>query len=133
MSWLAGSVVLVLVTLCASSEEDKGHLEIHSQRTPITAASGSSLRLSCNAFYNVKICGLLHVAWREEEGAELTNPRKYFTTVNETLTDGNMRHRQVVTEFLDPRPEDSGRYQCNAECENKDTARGRAIQVTVRD
>ncbi len=76
-------------------------------------------------------CGLLHVVWWKQS-AELTNPNKYLTTVNETVYDGNMRRRQVVTEILDLKPEDNDQYQCKAECESGDSAMGHFISIKVQ-
>lgn len=80
-------------------------------------------------------CGLLHVAWYHltKDGAELTDPKKYFTTVNETISDGIMRLRQVETEILNLTSDDDGQFQCKAGCENQETAMGHFITITVTD
>lgn len=105
---------------------------IYPQKT-LNPARGSSVKLSCDAHYDFKQCGLLHVAWfQNDQNAELTQPRKYHTTVNETISDQRMRRRQVVTEILNLTPEDSGEFQCRAECQLKDTAMGHLIIINVQ-
>uniref|UniRef100_A0A3Q3FX28 Ig-like domain-containing protein n=1 Tax=Labrus bergylta TaxID=56723 RepID=A0A3Q3FX28_9LABR len=92
----------------------------------------SSVKLSCNAVYNFKLCGWLHVVWCWED-VKMTEPRKYFTTVNETISGRNMRLRQVVTEILDLTSEDDGRYYCTAEClKSQDGAVGQSITIEVK-
>lgn len=94
-------------------------------------ARGSSVKLSCEVNYDFKECDLLYAGWGLGT-AKLTNPSKYFTTVNETDSGGNMRRRQVVTEILDLTPNDNGRYQCVAVCNSLDDARGHYIWITVK-
>ncbi|CAJ1063074.1 uncharacterized protein zgc:174945 [Xyrichtys novacula] len=143
MSRLTGSVglllLLLLVTLSVSSAEDE--VTLRSKAQTIAAARGSSVSLSCLAVYNYQLCRLLHVTWRAEGGAEvgaaagveLTDPKKYLTTVSETLSDGDVRHRQVETEILDLTEEDSGRYQCVARCGGAESAVGRFSEIIVKD
>ncbi|KAM6995261.1 uncharacterized protein LKV04_007486 [Tautogolabrus adspersus] len=131
MTWFAG-LVLLSVILCVSSAKEKATLELRYQRATLNPSRGSSVKLSCNAVYNFKLCGRLHVVWCKEN-SELMELSKYFTTVNETISGGDMRRRQVVTEILDLTAEDSGRYQCTAECkESEDTAVGLTIKVEVK-
>ncbi|XP_073341817.1 uncharacterized protein [Pagrus major] len=125
-------LVLLLVTLCVSSEEDKAPdavAVLYKQRT-ITGTRGSSVKLSCEAHYYLDKCSLLHATWYQQSTA-LTDPRKYFTTVSETDVE-DMRHRHVVTEILNLTPEDSGQYQCNAECDEGGSAVGHIITVKVK-
>uniref|UniRef100_A0A3Q1GL84 Ig-like domain-containing protein n=1 Tax=Acanthochromis polyacanthus TaxID=80966 RepID=A0A3Q1GL84_9TELE len=104
----------------------------------LTPARGSSVKLSCETNYDYKKCGLLHVVWHntssqnDDKITELTDPKKYLTAVNETVNEGNRRRRQVVTEILNLRPKDNGRYQCQAKCNNGEEARGHFITITVR-
>uniref|UniRef100_A0A4W6BP87 Ig-like domain-containing protein n=1 Tax=Lates calcarifer TaxID=8187 RepID=A0A4W6BP87_LATCA len=100
----------------------------------ITLHRGSSVKLSCEAIYNLKRCGLVHVEWCNftKKCAKLTDPSRYFTTVNETAVDENTRRRQVVTEILSVTTEDDGQFQCNAHCEGE-SALGHYIIVKVKD
>uniref|UniRef100_A0A0F8C2B8 Ig-like domain-containing protein n=1 Tax=Larimichthys crocea TaxID=215358 RepID=A0A0F8C2B8_LARCR len=111
--------------------QEKDAVEVIYTQKTLNPARGSSVKLSCDARYDFKQCGLLHVAWFQNE-AELTQPRKYHTTVNETISDQRMRRRQVVTEILNLTPEDSGAFQCRAECQLKDTAMGHLIIINVQ-
>uniref|UniRef100_A0A8C2X4W9 Ig-like domain-containing protein n=1 Tax=Cyclopterus lumpus TaxID=8103 RepID=A0A8C2X4W9_CYCLU len=105
-------------------------LEVIYPQRSITAAGGSSVKLSCDAVYDVERCDALHAAWyRTGPDAQLTDPGRYFTTVNET--DGRGRRRQVVTEIRDLKAEDGGLFQCKAECEAGDKAMGHYITITV--
>lgn len=135
MMWLPGPAVLLLVTLFVSSAQDKAPVEVRYLSQDITSPSGSSIKLTCNAHYYVELCGLLHVAWYHitKQSAELTDPRRYLTTVNETaISDDNMRRRQVVTEILNLTAEDAGQFQCTAECEKEsETVAGHYIWITV--
>ncbi|TMS10883.1 hypothetical protein E3U43_019876 [Larimichthys crocea] len=131
MTRLVLSTVLLLVTFCASSAQDKDVVEVIYTQKTLNPARGSSVKLSCDARYDFKQCGLLHVAWFQNE-AELTQPRKYHTTVNETISDQRMRRRQVVTEILNLTPEDSGEFQCRAECQLEDTGMGHLIIINVQ-
>uniref|UniRef100_A0A3Q3B2S7 Immunoglobulin-like beta-sandwich domain-containing protein n=1 Tax=Kryptolebias marmoratus TaxID=37003 RepID=A0A3Q3B2S7_KRYMA len=95
---------------------------------------GSSAKLACEAVYDLTKCGLVHVVWRkmDEKNTELTDPIRYFTTVNETVTEINMRRRQVVTEILSVSTHDIGQYQCSAECETGERAMGHFITINVK-
>ncbi|CAK6967829.1 uncharacterized protein zgc:174945 [Scomber scombrus] len=135
MTWITVTTVLLLVTQCVSSAEENDTIELKYRQATITAARGSSAILSCVAKYDFDKCSLLHVVWQQvnNNNTELIDPNKYLTTVNETIYDGNRRVRQVVTEILDLTPKDSGQFQCNAVCENEETARGHFIYITVTD
>ncbi|XP_042346844.1 uncharacterized protein zgc:174945 [Plectropomus leopardus] len=134
MTWLCGPVVLLVVTLCVSSAQDKDPLNVRYKSETITSPRGSSVKLTCNVFYDFELCSLPHVVWchLSKQSVELTDPRRYLTTVNETVSEDNMRHRQVVTEILSLTPEDSGQFQCKAECEGIETVLGHYIWITVR-
>uniref|UniRef100_A0A3P9Q2A6 Ig-like domain-containing protein n=1 Tax=Poecilia reticulata TaxID=8081 RepID=A0A3P9Q2A6_POERE len=102
------------------------------QRT-IEPSRGSSAKLSCEANYDFKKCGVVHVVWHKlEENSELTNPDQYLTTVNETISDYNWRRRQVVTEIMSVAKRDDGRYQCKATCESGEQAMGHFITINVK-
>ncbi|XP_059195820.1 uncharacterized protein zgc:174945 [Centropristis striata] len=133
MTWLTGPAVLLLGTLHVLFAQDKVSLEVRYAKETINPSRGSSVKLSCNVHYDYKQCGLLHAVWCHitNQIDELTDHRKYFSTVNETTKDDIMRHRQIVTEILDLTPEDDGRYQCKAEC-RADTAMGHFITITVK-
>ncbi len=114
--------------LCALAVDT---VEVFYHRSNITAARGSSVKLSCEARYILNKCSQLHAAWNLKS-AELTNPKKYLTTVSETEVDDSMRSRQIETEILALTPEDSGGYQCTAECQGEDSANGHFIYIYVR-
>lgn len=99
----------------------------------MTLSRGSTAKLSCDARYDFQRCGVVHVVWCHEDHnkLEMTDPRRYLTTVSETV-DGRMRLRRVVTEILELDLEDNGRFQCRAECESGDTAMGHFISIAVR-
>lgn len=133
MTRLSLSLLLSLVTLCVSSEEDNAPdvVEVFYKQNTIDAPRGSSVTLSCEARYYLNQCGDLHATWYQE-GTELTDPRKYLTTVSERDV-SDMRRRKVVTEILDLTPKDSGQYQCKAECNTgRDSAMGHIITVNVK-
>lgn len=138
MTWLTlptGLLLLLVVTLCVSSAKENETVQVLYPQKTFTPARGSSVTLSCKAFYDFMKCGLLHVAWYHltKDDAELTDPKKYFTTVNETISDGIMRLRQVETEILNLTSDDNGQFQCKAGCENQETAMGHFITITVTD
>ena len=105
-------------------------LEVLYQKRSITESSGSSIKLSCKANYDLEQCGLVHVAWTQKD-TELTDPSKYITTVNETVSVTNMTLRQVETEVLDLTTDDAGEFQCKASCEKGDKAMGHFIRLKV--
>lgn len=98
----------------------------------MSAARGSSVRLSCEAVYDPVRCEDVHVAWFQDT-SELTRPHKYMTVVSESLISepGRRRRRQVVTEILDLQPEDADRFQCRALCREEVSAVGHAITIQV--
>lgn len=105
-------------------------VELFYPQTTLKAARGSSVRLSCEARYNVQRCEQVHVSWFQD-GSEMTDPQKHVTTVNETIVSITVRRRQVVTEILDLQPEDSESFQCKASCKGEDTAMGHFIRLMV--
>uniref|UniRef100_A0A3B4Y1W3 Ig-like domain-containing protein n=1 Tax=Seriola lalandi dorsalis TaxID=1841481 RepID=A0A3B4Y1W3_SERLL len=108
-------------------------LEVLYKQKVMTPTRGETVKLSCEANYDLEKCGLVQVVWRHiTKNADLTNPNKYLTTVNETQLDDNMRRRQVVTEILNLTIEDSGDFQCEAKCENGNSAMGHLITITVK-
>lgn len=129
--------MLLMMTLFLMSAQDIFAVEVLYPQNTLTPAKGSSVNLSCEAFYDYVKCGLLHVVWcklspQYNKRTELTDSKKYFTAVNETIEDGNSRRRQVVTEILHVRPKDDGSYQCKAECENGEEAMGHFIKIIVK-
>ncbi|KAI9520181.1 hypothetical protein NQZ68_020080 [Dissostichus eleginoides] len=134
MTCFKAPTVLLLVTLCVFSAEEKVTLEVRYEGDTITTARGSSVQLSCDAIYDFEQCGLLHVVWVHvmDQNEELTDPRRFFTTVNETLSEDTMRRRQVVTEILNVSPKDAGQFQCQAECEGEQTAMGLFIWINIK-
>lgn len=133
MTRLTRPAVLLLLFVCLSSAEDEATdiVEVYYAEETITAGSGSSVKLSCEARYDFKRCEGLRAAWNKQ-GIELRDPRKYFTTVNETVRKDNMRSRQIVTEILNLQQDDVGDYQCNAKCDKEGEAVGRFISIDVR-
>lgn len=82
--------------------------------------------------YYSELCDPLQVFWRLGENTELTNPKKYMTTVSETRSDGCRTLRQVETEIFDLSDEDSGRYRCVAYCRGEERAVGPVSEVYVK-
>ncbi|XP_041844179.1 uncharacterized protein zgc:174945 [Melanotaenia boesemani] len=135
MAFLTGLTGMLLMILCVSSAQETGSLEVFYPQQTFTPSPGSSVLLSCKAEYDFYKCRGVHVVWHNitEDSTELTNPRKYFTTVNETASSKSMRHRQVVTKILNVVPEDNGLFQCKAECETGEKAMGHFITVKVKE
>ncbi|MEQ2297535.1 hypothetical protein AMECASPLE_035660, partial [Ameca splendens] len=112
------------------------YLEVVYPQTTFIAVTGSSAKLSCEANYDPQKCGMVHVVWHElakntEKSMELTDPQRYFTTVNETTNDTG-RRRQVVTEIISVTTKDDGRYQCKATCLTGEQAMGHFVTINVR-
>lgn len=97
----------------------------------ITANLDSSVILNCEAQYNFRLCSLLHLVWIQGT-TELTSPSRYLTTVSEQITGEDMRRRYMSTEILQLTPEDAGSYQCQAQCQNGDSALGHFIRINVK-
>ncbi|KAG7231543.1 hypothetical protein INR49_011575 [Caranx melampygus] len=130
-------LMLLLVTMSVSQDNDEEPLVLTTQTgRHLTPIKGSSVKLSCQAKYDLTRCGHVHVVWKnvKENAGTLTDPRKYLMTVSETELNSTMRRRQVMTEILDLRMEDTGGYQCTAECEKgvKASEIGHIIRITVQ-
>uniref|UniRef100_A0A3Q2G2J0 Ig-like domain-containing protein n=1 Tax=Cyprinodon variegatus TaxID=28743 RepID=A0A3Q2G2J0_CYPVA len=135
MSLKPGTNLLIMNAF--SSHVNADYLEVLYPQKTITAVRGSTVKLSCEANYDYKKCGIVHVVWHKikEEGEnsfELTDPSQYFTTVNETITYGNMRCRQVETEIMSVQSPHNGRYQCKATCKSGEQAMGHFITVNIK-
>lgn len=103
---------------------------LYAART-ISVSRGSSVTLPCNASYNLNRCGLVHVVWLQNN-VELVDPDRYLTTVSEIHKGGNTRHRQVLTEILKVGANDTGAFQCKAECGSGESAKGHTININVQ-
>ncbi|KAM4600698.1 uncharacterized protein ACJ7VT_020604 [Polymixia lowei] len=134
MTWVHGARLVLLVSLCRCvSLQVTGTLEVMYPRKTIVAAEGKSVTLTCKANYDFTQCNLVQVAWcrLSSQCDDLTDPSRYLTTVNETVLDGSMRQRQVVTEIVRLTLEDNGTFQCNAACDTGDDAKGHFIKIIV--
>uniref|UniRef100_A0A4W5RIU6 Ig-like domain-containing protein n=1 Tax=Hucho hucho TaxID=62062 RepID=A0A4W5RIU6_9TELE len=108
-----------------------------SYMTPMVGTEGMPLRLTCKAEYDMKQCGRIDAFWCHhtlKECPKLIDPGKYLTIVNEMfMEDHSVRHRRVVTDFIQLTPADRGVYQCHAVCEmGGHTAMGHYINITVK-
>uniref|UniRef100_A0A3B4B0X9 Ig-like domain-containing protein n=1 Tax=Periophthalmus magnuspinnatus TaxID=409849 RepID=A0A3B4B0X9_9GOBI len=88
--------------------------------------------LICKTYYDPEWCGQVHAVWFRHE-LPLTNPEKYLTIVNETITERHWRSRQILTEILNLSAKDEGDYQCRAtaECPKPETVMGHIMTVSV--
>ncbi|CAB1328074.1 unnamed protein product [Coregonus sp. 'balchen'] len=126
MVWLRGSRLLSLlstVSLCLCVSPSLGTatldaVELKYPRTPMFGTEGMPLRLTCKAEYETKQCGRIDAFWCRhslEECPKLIDPSKYLTIVNEMfMEDRSVRHRHVITDFIQLTPADQGVYQCHA-------------------
>ncbi|KAK5861705.1 hypothetical protein PBY51_017161 [Eleginops maclovinus] len=133
MTRLTGATLLLLVTLSVLAAQDKVPIEVRYKEATLTTARGSSVQLSCEAVYDFEQCRQLHVVWVRDgkKRVELTDPRRFFTTVSETVSEDGTRRRQVLTEILEVIPEDAGQFQCQAKCEDGEMAMGLFIWINV--
>ncbi|CAG6014351.1 unnamed protein product [Menidia menidia] len=133
MAFFIPGLTVLLITLFPLSAQDTGSLEIVYHQKTFRHLKGSSAELSCKANYNFELCEVIDVFWLyTAKNIELTDPRKYFTTVNETDMGNNRRSRLIVTKIFRVTAGDSGRYQCKAECNRgEETAMGHFITIIV--
>ncbi|KAI9999913.1 hypothetical protein NQD34_011756 [Periophthalmus magnuspinnatus] len=131
-AWLTAFTFLLVTTLYLSTAEDPGPLQVLYQRSHFTSSPGSSVTLICKTYYDPEWCGQVHAVWFRHE-LPLTNPEKYLTIVNETITERHWRSRQILTEILNLSAKDEGDYQCRAtaECPKPETVMGHIMTVSV--
>ena len=104
---------------------------MHYERKPFKELMGTPITLTCKTMYVYKWCRHMEVGWHQNGSVGLTDPSRYLTTVNETISEDS-RLRQVTTKILSLISEDNGDFQCIAKCENGEQARGHFIEVVVK-
>ncbi|CAL8339511.1 unnamed protein product [Gadus morhua 'NCC'] len=124
-------VWLVVLYHCVVSYKGKGIVDVHYERKPFKELMGTPITLTCKTMYVYKWCRHMEVGWHQNGSVGLTDPSRYLTTVNETISEDS-RLRQVTTKILSLISEDNGDFQCIAKCENGEQARGHFIEVVVK-
>lgn len=109
-------------------------MQVKYKRDPVQRIEGQPLSLKCTAEYEEEQCGNVRVSWCFGDAVEcqqLTDPDKYLIHIKESKTGGN-RTRDAFISFTQLCVADSGKYRCEAACQNSGaTAMGRTITVTV--
>lgn len=111
-------------------------MQVKYSRQPRLGTEGRPLTLRCTAEYEYEKCGDIVVFWclsgSEQNCQLLTDPDRYLIQISESKLEGFNRHRNASVTFTQLTLNDTGFYQCKAQCKSTGAAAmGHLINVTV--